>query len=40
MAGAFIATFVYSVNVIYIILAAAAIGIALEVWSHRKGAAA
>jgi chromate transporter len=40
MAGAFVATFVFSVNVIYIILAAAAIGIALEVWSHRKGAAA
>lgn len=38
MGGAFIATFFLNVNVIYIILAAAAVGIALELWS-RKGRA-
>lgn len=36
MAGAFIATFFLEINVIYIILAAALVGIATEVWKHRK----
>ncbi|MFR5601236.1 MAG: chromate transporter [Lachnospiraceae bacterium] len=38
MAAAFIATVVYQVNVIYIILAAAAVGILREVWKqyHKK----
>lgn len=40
MAGAFIATVWFRINVIYIILAAIGIGIALEVYNHRKGAAA
>lgn len=36
MAAAFIATFIFSVNVIYIILASALLGILLEVWSRRR----
>lgn len=40
MAAAFIATVVFDVNVVYIILAAIIIGIILEVYSHKKGAAA
>lgn len=39
MAAAFLATFVYHVNVMYIILAAIGVGVLLEVWNHRKGAA-
>jgi chromate transporter len=37
MAGAFLATFVFGINVIYIILAAACVGICKEVVRHRKG---
>ncbi len=37
MVCAFIATFFLEINVIYIILAAAAIGILLEVWNRKKG---
>lgn len=39
MIAAFVATVVFKVNVIYIILAAALIGIIAEVLHHRKGAA-
>ena len=35
MAAAFLATFVWNVNVIFIILAAAAVGIRTELWKHR-----
>ena len=35
MAAAFLATFVWNVNVIFIILAAAAVGICTELWKHR-----
>lgn len=35
MAGAFLATFVWNVNVIFIILAAAAVGICTELWKFR-----
>lgn len=38
MAGAFLATFVWNVNVIFIILAAAAVGICTELWKlHGSG---
>lgn len=37
MAAAFLATFVWSVNVIYIILAAALAGICMELWRRRGG---
>lgn len=37
MAAAFVAAFVFHVNVIYIILAAAAVGIMLEAWNHKRG---
>lgn len=37
MGAAFIATFFFSVNVIYIILAAASAGIGKEIWHYRKG---
>lgn len=37
MAGAFIATFFLGINVIYIILTAALVGISTELWKHRKG---
>ena len=40
MVGAFVATFFLNVNVIYIILGAAVIGIILELASRRKGSAA
>lgn len=40
MAAAFIATFVCHVNVVYIILAAAALGVLLEAVHHGKGAQA
>ena len=40
MVGAFVATFFLNVNVIYIILGAAVIGILLELASRRKGSAA
>lgn len=40
MVGAFVATFLLNVNVIYIILGAAVIGIILELASRRKGSAA
>ena len=36
MAAAFVATFFFDVNVVYVILAAAVIGIASAVWEHRK----
>lgn len=36
MAAAFLATFVWNVNVILIILAAAAVGILTEVWKSKK----
>lgn len=36
MAGAFIATFFLGINVIYIILAAALVGISAELWKHRR----
>lgn len=36
MAGAFLATFVWDVNVIFIILAAAAVGICTELWKFRR----
>lgn len=39
MIAAFVATVVFKVNVVYIILAAALIGIIAEVLHHRKGAA-
>lgn len=35
MAGAFLATFVWNLNVIFIILAAAAVGICTELWKHH-----
>lgn len=38
MIAAFLATFVWNVNVIYIILAAALAGICTEVWKRRVGA--
>lgn len=37
MAAAFVATFFYGINVIYIILGAALVGILTEVKQHRKG---
>lgn len=37
MAAAFVATFVFGINVIYIILAAAAAGILMEIWKRKKG---
>jgi len=37
MIAAFLATFVWGVNVIYIILAAAIVGICMEVWKKKKG---
>ena len=40
LAFAFSATFVLKVNVVYIILAAALIGVIRVLWSRRKGAAA
>lgn len=39
MAAAFLATFTFHVNVMYIVLAAIVVGVLLEVWNHRKGAA-
>ena len=36
MAAAFVATFFFDVNVVYVILAAAVIGIASALWEHRK----
>ena len=36
MVAAFIATFIFKVNVVYIILVAAAVGICLEVWNRRR----
>ena len=36
MAAAFVATFFFDVNVVYVILAAAVIGIASAVWEYRK----
>ncbi|MGI6316746.1 MAG: chromate transporter [Christensenellales bacterium] len=36
MLAAFVATFVFRINVIYIILAAIAVGILLEIWKRRK----
>lgn len=36
MGTAFAATFVYHVNVIYIVLAAAVTGILVELWNHRR----
>ncbi len=38
MACAFLAAYVFGINVIYIILAAAAVGILLEVWNKRREA--
>lgn len=35
LAAAFLATFVWDVNVIYIILAAAAVGVLMELWRRR-----
>lgn len=40
MAAAFAATWFFHVNVVLIILGAAAVGIVMEVFSHRKGARA
>lgn len=40
MASAFIATFFFKVNVVYIILIAGVIGVVLAMWNRRKGAAA
>lgn len=40
MAAAFCATFFFSVNVVYIILAAAVLGIILALTQHKKGEAA
>ena len=40
LAFAFSATFVLKVNVVYIILAAALIGVIRVLWMRRKGAAA
>lgn len=37
MAAAFLATFVWGVNVIYIILAAALAGICMELWKRKRG---
>lgn len=37
MAAAFAATFFFGINVIYIILAAAAVGIGSEIWKYGKG---
>ena len=37
MAGAFTVTFFYQVNVVWIILCAAVVGIAMAIWSGRKG---
>ncbi len=37
MVAAFVATFVFGINVIYIILAAAAAGILMEIWKRKKG---
>lgn len=37
MAAAFAATFFFGANVIYIILAAAVVGISSEMWKYRKG---
>ena len=37
MAAAFVATFVYGVNVIYIILAAALLGVVLALLRRQKG---
>ena len=37
MAGAFISTFVYGVNVIYIILAAGVLGVVLAMFQRKKG---
>ena len=36
MAAAFLATFVWGVNVIYIIIAAACVGICMELWKRKK----
>ena len=40
MAGAFLASFVFGVNVIFIILAAALAGVGKTLWHKRKGAGA
>lgn len=40
MISAFAATFFFEINVVYIILSAALIGILLEVWSRKRGKAA
>ncbi|MFQ9901821.1 MAG: chromate transporter [Ruthenibacterium sp.] len=40
MAGAFLANFVFDVNVIFIILAAALAGVGKTLWLRRKGAGA
>lgn len=37
MGGAFAATFIFQVNVIYIILAAAVVGILMEIGSYKRG---
>ena len=38
MIAAFVAGFFLKLNVVYLLLAAALIGVAMEFWKHRKGA--
>lgn len=38
MIAAFVAGFFLKLNVVYLLLAAALIGVAMELWKHRKGA--
>lgn len=38
MIAAFVAGFFLKINVVYLLLAAALIGVAMELWKHRKGA--
>ena len=38
MIAAFVAGFFLKINVVYLLLAAALIGVAMEFWKHRKGA--
>ena len=38
MVAAFAAGFFLKINVVYLLLAAALIGVAMELWKHRKGA--
>ena len=40
MAAAFIATFVFDINVVFIILAAVLVGIGRQLWTRRKERAA